>query len=125
MTDPTGFLNKLYDIDTYKGCRVTRVDKDRNTLVVHGVRGTELKLTFRLYIEHFKIRISVSGNFVGQTEPNHCNLVHGSEIDDKVKEFWTALADLAFKSSDTGFDQRQELGVEIILGTHKPKPKRK
>lgn len=105
-------MKNLFAVETYQGCRVT--SPDLRTLVVDGVRGTDLRIVFQQHIEHWTIRLSATAYFPAETPPNHAPLCSGVEINSDIIDFWSRLSDLRFEQETQNLDDRVRRACRIV-----------
>lgn len=115
--------NKLFDIETYRGCHVTSPNMD--TLICDNVRGTPLRVKFRKEIDGWQVRVRVDCYMMDKPEPNHAPIMTGQDVNDAIKQFWTKLMDMRYKSDSEDLERRQRRALTIIGGEADPEAPKK
>lgn len=103
-------MKELFDPKTYADAHVHSPALDE--IVVSGVGGSKLQLTFEKKIDGWDVQITVRGRFLDRPEPNHVVLMMGAPTTPEMKQFWTTMMSRA--RQDTGFDRRTEEAIAIL-----------
>jgi hypothetical protein len=81
---PADPLAVLFAPGTYAGARVSRPDTD--TLLVEGVRGTELALRFRRRLSGWRASLDVTARLDGQ----EARVVANADFSETIGQLWSA-----------------------------------
>jgi hypothetical protein len=111
-------MHNLYNPAFYKGCRVTNVDP--NILVIHGVGGSKLRLTFERSLTGWSPRMRVTANLDDQPTPNHVNLASEVEVTQSIKDFWQAMVAVHRNTRDDHYGERLNSVRKIMQDDRDP-----
>lgn len=89
-------MDKLFEIETYEGCRITWPDQD--TFVVEGAEGYFVKLRFRKVITDWNVELDVDVS-VPLMNAEWYALVRGQAGTAAVIRFWSKIRRLCLSQS--------------------------